>query len=325
MPELGISEVINICRASEISRTQVKELRSEVQANSIKKVVPIYKKAPDESSSRSGNAVYLCKKCNTKHEARNCPAFGKRCLNCNKLNHYKIGCKLRKRGSMKINEIAEASEQEVENVGNLFTNSITTVQFKNEVSDPTCNLIKNVHGVTDVWTHTICSENNYFIEFKLDSGSQVNTLPINMYNQLNLCKIKMRDSKDVRIKELIEKEVIENFEEDRNTLRKNAKEQILKMQDENKKGFNKRRKEAFNYAIGDVAIKRTQQGPGTQLNSQYIGPYRITKVKPGNTYDVMEKGTQEGPTVTSSCAEYMKRWIPYDDSSEADDQQDGRI
>ncbi|KAF5282315.1 hypothetical protein FQR65_LT14369 [Abscondita terminalis] len=240
-----------MCRASEISRTQVKELRSEVQANSIKKVVPIYKKAQDEGSSRSGNAMYLCKKCNTKHEARNCPAYGKRCLNCNKLNHYKIGCKLRKRGSRKINEIAEASEQEVENIGNLFTNSITTVQFKNEVSDPTCNLIKNVHGVTDVWTHTICLENNYFIEFKLDTGSQVNTLPINMYNQLNLCKTLLEyrsttiPSLGVSPSELLMSRVLRTklpitFQQLKPKLQHNVKNKILRYQNKYKTYVDKR-------------------------------------------------------------------------------------
>ncbi|XP_037297451.1 uncharacterized protein K02A2.6-like [Manduca sexta] len=64
------------------------------------------------------------------------------------------------------------------------------------------------------------------------------------------------------------------------------------------------------YKEGDiVAIKRTQFGPGMKIKPKYLGPYRITKVKRFDRYDV-EKVDQstEGPNKTSTAADLMKQW-----------------
>ncbi|GFY78287.1 transposon Tf2-9 polyprotein [Trichonephila inaurata madagascariensis] len=57
-----------------------------------------------------------------------------------------------------------------------------------------------------------------------------------------------------------------------------------------------------------VAIKRTQHGPGQKLCNKFIGPYKITQVKPNDTYNVEKCGNFDGPTKTSTCAEYLKPW-----------------
>lgn len=89
----------------------------------------------------------------------------------------------------------------------------------------------------------------------------------------------------------------------------NAKEQISKIQAENCKTYNLRRRPPRKYAVGElVAIKRTQFGPGRKLRAKYLGPYSIKKIKPNDTYDVSKTGDHEGPTFTSTCAEYLKPW-----------------
>ncbi|GBL93950.1 Transposon Tf2-9 polyprotein [Araneus ventricosus] len=55
-------------------------------------------------------------------------------------------------------------------------------------------------------------------------------------------------------------------------------------------------------------IKRTQHGPGLKFKSKFLGPYKITKIKPNDTYDVKKIGFVEGPVHTSTCAEYLKPW-----------------
>ncbi|GFW54488.1 transposon Tf2-11 polyprotein [Trichonephila clavipes] len=55
-----------------------------------------------------------------------------------------------------------------------------------------------------------------------------------------------------------------------------------------------------------VAIKRTQQGPGQKLCNKCIVSYKITQVKPNDTYNVEKCGNFDGPTKTSTCAEYLK-------------------
>lgn len=126
---------------------------------------------------------------------------------------------------------------------------------------------------------------------------------------------------DDNLRELLENEWTALFQKDRDELRVYAKENIAKMQQENCRGYNKKRKEARLYREGDlVAIKRTQQGPGMKLASKYLGPYKITKVLRNNRYLVNKMGEHEGPQQTSTAADFMKLWLDEDTPSESDEE-----
>ncbi|GFX80008.1 transposon Ty3-G Gag-Pol polyprotein [Trichonephila clavipes] len=89
-----------------------------------------------------------------------------------------------------------------------------------------------------------------------------------------------------------------------------CKKQIYKVQDENRRTYNLRRRQAHKYQPHDlVAIKRTQFGPGLKLKQKYHGPYKVTKVKHNDTYDVEKCDFVDGPSKTSTCAEFMKLWL----------------
>lgn len=123
------------------------------------------------------------------------------------------------------------------------------------------------------------------------------------------------------IKEILEKEQLAILNDNRLEVREVARANIQKIQTEAKRTFNKTRKNATMYAIDDlVAIKRTQFLPGLKLHSLYLGPYRVTKIKRNERYDVEKIGSHEGPNKTSSSAEFMKPWsqgeICYSDDSE---------
>lgn len=91
----------------------------------------------------------------------------------------------------------------------------------------------------------------------------------------------MRIKENPKIKELIEEEWIKMLEESQDELRTEAKEAILKIQQE------KRRKEARKFKENDlVAIKRTQLGPGLKLASKFLGPYQVIKVLRNDRYMV---------------------------------------
>ncbi|XP_011688295.1 PREDICTED: uncharacterized protein LOC105450242 [Wasmannia auropunctata] len=132
----------------------------------------------------------------------------------------------------------------------------------------------------------------------------INSTPFDL-----LFGVKMRERTDLELKEIIELEFQSQFEEERNQSRIKAKEQTLKVQSENCKTYNLRRKTALKHNIGDlVAVKRTQLGPERKLRAKYLGPYRIEKTKPNDIYDVSRVGEHEGPAHTSTCAEYIKPW-----------------
>ncbi|XP_037292529.1 uncharacterized protein LOC119188784 [Manduca sexta] len=121
---------------------------------------------------------------------------------------------------------------------------------------------------------------------------------------------KMRCKEDIQVMELLQQEIIESYDESRESLRQEAKQQIQKMQDENKKAYDKKRKPSSSYELDDlVAIKRTQFGPGQKVKPKFLGPYRVVKVKRNDRYDVEKLyDTTEGPNKTSSSADLMKKW-----------------
>jgi hypothetical protein len=82
-----------------------------------------------------------------------------------------------------------------------------------------------------------------------------------------------------------EREVVTVIEE-RGELRKEAKQQIKKIQEENIKNYNRKRKMAREYKPGDqVAIKRTQFKTTAKILPIYLGPYEIIKKIGNDRYD----------------------------------------
>ncbi|XP_028026294.1 chorion peroxidase-like [Bombyx mandarina] len=121
---------------------------------------------------------------------------------------------------------------------------------------------------------------------------------------------KIKDKDDDELKKLIEEEEIQMFKEKRQELREKAKESLLKIQEENIKNYNRKRKEATSYNVGDlVAIKKTQFSQGSKLFPTYLGPYEVLKNKGNDRYVVKKVGNTEGPINTTSSADFMKPWV----------------
>lgn len=132
----------------------------------------------------------------------------------------------------------------------------------------------------------------------------------------------MRNTTDLNLQELIEEEKRLAFEENRDNLRKSARETILKIQQENSRTYNKKRKKAHLYKEGDlVAIKRTQFGIGLKMRVKYLGPYQVIAARGKDRYEVSKIDDEvEGPNNTTSSADNMKPWahLSESDMSEAD-------
>lgn len=132
---------------------------------------------------------------------------------------------------------------------------------------------------------------------------------------------------DPQIRELLEKEWVNDFQNTRTELRTQAKDCIAKIQRENRASFNRKRKAATKYSEDDlVAIKRTQLGPGLKLANKYLGPYSVIKVLRNDRYIVQRVGEHEGPLKTSTSADHMKPWTDNisDDSDDECEEEDIR-
>lgn len=132
--------------------------------------------------------------------------------------------------------------------------------------------------------------------------------------------VNMKCPEDVRLSEVISQEIVQSFEEEREMQRSEARIKIANEQQKAKRQFDRRRKEANVYEVGDlVAISRTQFGNHLKIAKKFLGPYRVLKQKRNDRYEVEKVGLHEGPNRTSTCAEYMKRFVPGDDDEYCED------
>ncbi|KAH8415432.1 hypothetical protein KR222_011146, partial [Zaprionus bogoriensis] len=121
--------------------------------------------------------------------------------------------------------------------------------------------------------------------------------------------MKMRNESTAELLNILQEELLTNMQDDRLNMRAEVRRQIEKAQESYKKNYDKKRKMAKGFKVGDlVAIKTTQFITGHKLARKYIGPYEISKVKRNGRYDVTKSAIFEGPHQTSTSEDYMKPW-----------------
>jgi len=114
-----------------------------------------------------------CGNCGTVHDKFRCPATGKRCRKCNKLNHFQVMC--RSRSSKYVHDVVEKdsdSDQDTYAYNiDMVSDSISSSHSKNR--DP---LFVTLH----------VGPKKSKIKFKIDTGSSVNIIPISIFRSIGL-------------------------------------------------------------------------------------------------------------------------------------------
>ncbi|XP_037929868.1 uncharacterized protein LOC119664454 [Teleopsis dalmanni] len=119
----------------------------------------------------------------------------------------------------------------------------------------------------------------------------------------------MRTQDSLGLREWVDDEYRLELDRQRDEIRNEAKINISKLQEANRRGFDRGRVREQEYKIGElVAIKRTQLGTGMKLRPKFLGPYRIVEKLGKGRYKVEKVGENEGPNNTNSAAENMKKW-----------------
>jgi len=116
----------------------------------------------DQGVGKFNQKLFNCYKCGNQHAINKCPAFGKNCKLCGKLNHFAVKCKFKEKNNYQVNEVHKNDENEVTY---LSLNTVETEKCKN-------------------WTD-IVNINNIKMVIKLDTGAQLNVMPLNEFNKLN--------------------------------------------------------------------------------------------------------------------------------------------
>jgi len=126
------------------------------------------------SETNNSCKLYNCRKCGTEHEQFKCPAFGLKCKVCGRKNHFAVGCfnktKYRKVQMANQSEDSETDEE----------SGIHHLMGINEVSK---DHIVEKDDEQNTWKEAI-SINGRDVEFKLDTGFQVNLIPLFIFKKL---------------------------------------------------------------------------------------------------------------------------------------------
>ncbi|UYV61274.1 K02A2.6-like [Cordylochernes scorpioides] len=155
-PDLSLAKAIDLGRATETSRQQVKNItREDVDLHSIK-YKKQYKKNFKYPVGRKPNVseehpnAKVCQNCGSRHPYGKCFAYGKICNSCKKPNHFAKMCR----------------------------NRVHMLEGRAEEEEEMCLQYLSLDSITGLeWTKIILVENNS-VNFKLDTGAQVNILPL---------------------------------------------------------------------------------------------------------------------------------------------------
>ena len=116
------------------------------------------------------SAKKSCSSCGSSHPPRPCLAYGKKCADCGKINHFREVCRSR------INTIFHNIGQEPDQCSieeyHIDTVNINVLIFNNKWLTITANLTMSLNQVSII------------IPYKVDMGSDDNIMPLHLYKKL---------------------------------------------------------------------------------------------------------------------------------------------
>ena len=139
--------LIKICRAEDISQEQSTTLKTKETIN--------YINSKPKKQYQEKRKEIKCRYCGGIHQFKKelCPAYGKTCTKCNRMNHYRSMCK------------ASEKNERVQNVFSVYkVNDVSTVDTL-----PKCETV------------TLKTQWGSLIKFQIDNGASVNVIPLSVY------------------------------------------------------------------------------------------------------------------------------------------------
>lgn len=132
-------------------------IKQEYQSN----YQPKHQNSYSNQHSSNKQSQRPCSRCGSRHLPRQCPAYGKPCNNCAMQNHFAIVCRQPKQTANKHRQVStiESIESNIAYIGSLTTGN-------------------NFDFIQQIIV------NNHPINFKLDTGAQVNVLSTSILNDL---------------------------------------------------------------------------------------------------------------------------------------------
>ena len=173
-PELSLAKALDLCRAAGATKAQMRSIiNSSAGLSASVSLVNESKTVKTENVASSNN----CSKSGSKHNPKMCPAFGKRCNACGKLNHFSKVCRTKLTHKYSRRRSRSRSRNPAKSPSTVHT-----------VSDSVKELLigtvfdLNVERNRSWWINVLM--NGKTVQCKLDTGAEANVLPLVIYKQL---------------------------------------------------------------------------------------------------------------------------------------------
>lgn len=177
--DLSLTKALQVCRAAEATAEQMKLIRGEDAAAPAIDVV----KSKQDSSSRWKTREYSadgsnCGRCGTRHQPKQCPAFGKLCYKCKAENHFGRMCKSASRLNVRDHQKRSSHGSSGSAVNTL----------EQDVYDLDIGEVKLNSGSSDKihkngWWKDILM-NGKSVSCKVDTGAEANVMSVSMFEKL---------------------------------------------------------------------------------------------------------------------------------------------
>ncbi|XP_031332624.1 uncharacterized protein LOC116162964 [Photinus pyralis] len=160
--KLKLNKAIDICRASEMSRNQNKMFSEEsAEVNTATKRHD--KRKGSKQNDTKAQEKFKCKRCQSMHGPRECPAFRKPCTKCGILNHFAIACRVRNIKNVQQNVNSDSEDS----CSSLFVNHVNFLGSSK-----------------DLWDEIVEIEDTKF-KVKLDTGADVSVIPRKIFDKID--------------------------------------------------------------------------------------------------------------------------------------------
>ncbi|XP_025836313.1 uncharacterized protein LOC112906430 [Agrilus planipennis] len=181
--DLKLDKAVDLCQVIESAKAQSQIISQGQGTSSSSLKCDIDQLQTKQRGKSQGKFITNCNKCGmSKHPVNKCPAFGKSCKFCGKLNHFASVC--------------FKNTHKVENNQN---NQVTHKDSVNEVLESKVNANVEFLYVGSI-NETVAEINlgnqwrtelniaEKTVSFKIDTGAMANVLPFNMFSSLGLSK-----------------------------------------------------------------------------------------------------------------------------------------
>lgn len=128
----------------------------------------------NNKSNRQSDSVNNCTRCGLNHKVRECPAYGKKCHGCSKLNHYKSMCKQR---------IVAAIDTHTDDDDDSSEYFVGTLNNINETSSESSD------SITFPWIEPI-GMNGKIVESKIDTGAETDVIPLKVLKKIGPIEVR---------------------------------------------------------------------------------------------------------------------------------------